>query len=249
MPLDTRSEAKTGKLTRSSQVETVAGTTKVSNRLTVFDRNSKMNFLVDTGADISVLPKRNYNTRPTSTRWKIYAANGTTIPTYGEVKMKLNLALRRNFEWKFIIADVQQSILGADFLKHYELLVDLHKRRLIDLVTQLHVDGIITTCHTPCLTKISHDNKVKEILHEFDEVLRPIKALDPKHCLQHHIITSGHPVAERARRLSPNRLRAAQAVFQNFIQQGICEPSSSPWASPLHMVKKFDGSWRPCGLS
>jgi hypothetical protein len=23
--------------------------------------------------------------------------------------------------------------------------------------------------------------------------------------------------------------------------------STSPWASPLHMVMKKDGSWRPCG--
>ena len=28
---------------------------------------------------------------------------------------------------------------------------------------------------------------------------------------------------------------------------GIIRSSSSPWASPLHMVKKPDSSWRPCG--
>ena len=28
---------------------------------------------------------------------------------------------------------------------------------------------------------------------------------------------------------------------------GICQKASSPWASPLHMVPKADGSWRPCG--
>ena len=27
---------------------------------------------------------------------------------------------------------------------------------------------------------------------------------------------------------------------------GICAKASSPWASPLHMVTKQDGSWRPC---
>ena len=27
----------------------------------------------------------------------------------------------------------------------------------------------------------------------------------------------------------------------------IVRPSSSPWASPLHMVPKPNGSWRPCG--
>lgn len=33
-----------------------------------------------------------------------------------------------------------------------------------------------------------------------------------------------------------------------MIEQGICRPSSSPYASPLHMVpKKEAGTWRPCG--
>ena len=30
-------------------------------------------------------------------------------------------------------------------------------------------------------------------------------------------------------------------------RMGICSKASSPWASPLHMVHKSDGSWRPCG--
>lgn len=30
-------------------------------------------------------------------------------------------------------------------------------------------------------------------------------------------------------------------------EQGICGPSKSPYASPLHLVAKADGDWRPCG--
>ena len=32
-----------------------------------------------------------------------------------------------------------------------------------------------------------------------------------------------------------------------MLQMQIIRPSSSPWASPLHMVPKPNGSWRPCG--
>ncbi|UYV76605.1 hypothetical protein LAZ67_14001434 [Cordylochernes scorpioides] len=32
-----------------------------------------------------------------------------------------------------------------------------------------------------------------------------------------------------------------------MMEKGICRPSKSPWASPLHLVPKKDGSLRPCG--
>ncbi|MGR0243464.1 reverse transcriptase family protein, partial [Klebsiella pneumoniae] len=35
--------------------------------------------------------------------------------------------------------------------------------------------------------------------------------------------------------------------FQRMIAEGICRPSNSPWASPLHIVMKKDGTIRPCG--
>ena len=62
----------------------------------------------------------------------------------------------------------------------------------------------------------------------------------------HYVVTKGPPVAEHARRLSPEKLRAAKETFQKLIKDGLCRPSSSPWAAPLHMVPKKDESWRIC---
>ena len=44
-----------------------------------------------------------------------------------------------------------------------------------------------------------------------------------------------------------DKLSTARAEFQKMEDLGIIRRSDSPWASPLHVVPKSDGSWRPCG--
>jgi hypothetical protein len=84
-----------------------------TDRLFISDRATKHSFLVDTGSDLCVFQgaKRvNYD---------LFAANGTTIPTYGWISLSLNLGLRRDFTLRFVVADVQIPIIGADLLASY----------------------------------------------------------------------------------------------------------------------------------
>ncbi|UYV72974.1 hypothetical protein LAZ67_10001349 [Cordylochernes scorpioides] len=46
---------------------------------------------------------------------------------------------------------------------------------------------------------------------------------------------------------SPRKTRRGKEIFVFMMEKGICRPSKSPWASPLHLVPKKDGSLRPCG--
>jgi cleavage and polyadenylation specificity factor subunit 1 len=87
-----------------------------------------------------------------------------------------------------------------------------------------------------------------KLLEDFPDVVCPSGELPPvKHSVLHFIETDGQPVVSKYRRLDPVKIAAAQKEFTQLEKQGIIRRSSSSWSSPLHMVQKADGSWRPCG--
>ncbi len=51
----------------------------------------------------------------------------------------------------------------------------------------------------------------------------------------------------RPRQLDPEKHRIAEEEFLALEKAGIIHRSNSPWASPLYLVSKMDGSWRLCG--
>jgi len=177
----------------------------------------------------------------------LYAANNTEIRTYGIKTQVLDLGLRRSFRWNFIIADVKQAIIGADFLAHHGILPDLKNRRLIDEHTTLTTRSQISSSKQTSIFTINSKNKITGLLRKYIDITRPTALTNVTHNVRHYVTTIGPPVAERFRRLAPEKYSAAKREFENMLEQGICQPSSSQWASPLHLVKKEDGSWRPCG--
>lgn len=187
------------------------------------------------------------NIQPTDT--SLYAVNGSPITVYGSTIKKINLGMTKEFIWIFIVADVSSPIIGADFLVHFDLLVDMKRRQLIDRETlkaiacKLNKDNVYTEIKAFNVT-----DPYANLLKLFPEILS-IAPLGKSSCAQaiHHIETKGPPVFARARHLNPEKYAAAKAEFNILLQAGIVRPSKSNWSSPLHMVKKPDGNWRPCG--
>lgn len=224
-----------------------ADESRLHGRLFIFDQNTKIKFLVDSGAVVSCLPKHFAKCRQPK-ELKLYAANGSCINTYGIRSIELNFGLRRNFPWKFIIADVSSPIVGADFLERYGLLLDVKNQRLIDGLTYLSKRG--EKCLGPSLglTLVSAEMPYHKILAEYPNLLRPNLGNDLKcHSVTHHIETRGPPVHSKARRLSPEKLSFLKKEFKLLMEQGIIRVSKSEWSSPIHMVKKPDGDYRICG--
>lgn len=101
-------------------VETVSGHS--DNRLSLQDRNSGIYYyLIDSGAEISVLPPNATDQASPNHSFILTPVNNSTIKTYSQKFVTLDIAHRRAFCWIIIIADVSKPIFGSDFLYHFKI--------------------------------------------------------------------------------------------------------------------------------
>ena len=107
-----------------------AGPNACSRMFFMCDKVSGRRFMVDNGAELSVIPPSLTNRRNLDPGFTLQAVNKTSISTYGRRLLSLNFGLRRNFSFVFVIADVSTALLGADFLDTFDLKVDVRRSRL-----------------------------------------------------------------------------------------------------------------------
>lgn len=154
--------------------------------------------MVDTGADLSILPKNLFDKVNKPETYKLFAANGTHIETFGHITCNINLGLRRDFIWTFLIANVSKPILGADFLSEYGLLVDVKNKQLIDAQTNLRTRCNSQLTQYQRVTSVDVKSDFNELINEFKDLTLPptfnkCDNLKPS-MVKHQIITTGQPV-------------------------------------------------------
>ena len=166
----------------------------------VTDRESRLCFLVDIGSALSIIPSSKAERKNRQDTFGLLVANNSPIVTYGTRLLMLNLGLRRTFRWVFMIANGRNPILGADFLNHYGLVVDMCRGRLLDTRSRLSVQSVISSSPSPSPTllpkKLSND--FTAIMAKFPPITQPCSKDRPiKHDITHHIDTTGPPVSVR----------------------------------------------------
>ena len=110
----------------------------------------------------------------------------------------------------------------------------------------VHLDDLYQRT-TSCL-KEAQKAEVAALLAEFADVFaRSTDDLGRTSIVKHDIRTSeSKPIRQNPTRLPSSRRAVAEAEIQNMLKRGVIEPTSSPWASPIVLVRKKDGTTRFC---
>ena len=93
----------------------------------------------------------------------------------------------------------------------------------------------------------TQQQQLKALFQEFSDIIS--QGEDDLGCTplnQHTIETEGPLLCQPYRHQNPAVRQEEMAQVQQMLSSGVIRPSNSPWASPVVMVKKKDGSLRFC---
>lgn len=98
---------------------------------------------------------------------------------------------------------------------------------------------------------MEQQSQLQKVLQSFPEVFNERLGLPPKQDIEHSIILQEGtpPVNVRPYHYPHYQKNEKERQVQEMITQGIIRPSSSPFSSPVILVKKKDDTWRMCRLS
>ena len=112
--------------------------------------------------------------------------------------------MRRDFVWIFIVASVEQPIIGADFMYHHKIDLSLHEGTITDSTTGLSIKaeqsyGPLISMPTPL------DENLKSLLKKYPSLTAHFETLPPPtHGHTHKIPTVGEAPFVRPRKLDPS---------------------------------------------
>lgn len=205
--------------------------------------------LLDSGATRTIIGADGYERfkrfhlklHPTGVR-NCRIADETQYPVIGSYNVPVCVEDRMSLVEVLVMPSLPQSlILGADFWRKIGIIPDLrHGNWQFTTSSDAALGSLTDSSHlTPEQTR-----RLEDFLQ--DLFLKLPKGLGCTNLVQHVIKTEAEPIKQRFYPISPTLQKHVFAELDDMLEKGIVEPSTSPWSSPIVMVKKPDGTYRFC---
>lgn len=206
--------------------------------------NTNVKYLIDSGAEHSVLPLKLANkSNLNASILQLITPDGKSIKTYGKQVLKLQFD-NQHYLVSFIVADISEPILGIDFLSENKITINPAENLLQTKQTN-HV------CINNVQTIQEMNPRIKLLLNKYEQLtkdeIRINKDTDHK-MIKHYIkLNTNVPLSSKQHYLSQELSVEVKKHFEELMKQGIVRRSSSPYSSPITVVKKNNGKLRICG--
>ena len=206
--------------------------------------------LVDTGSNATILGRlglnllRELKVQIEYENLNVTTADGKSQDFLGYVNIPIVFNDIKKFCKILVIPSIEHTmILGVDFLNMFNIKVDFsdntYKLKNVSV-------SIVNTIQP--LDSLSDVQK-----HQLDGVIDLFKEIAPAdrigrtNLISHTItLTNDKPFKQRQYPLSPIMQKYLNEEIDKMLDQGVIQPSNSPYCSPLWLVKKSDGSFRVC---
>ena len=217
-------------------------------RLGLILAQKRRDVLVDTGASRSLIRRSvwleicesSHRAPVVQTAEVLKSLSGHVLPTLG----RTHIALKGKSVPLYIVEDLKTDLLlGGDALGILEANINF-KSHTVTLMGESY----------PAQRAGSSDSQVAAVQTEGDKwaacfpaVFDGLSGLRCTNLVQMEIDTGDHlPISQRPYRLPLSKRQLVDEEIEKMLAEDIIERSSSPWASPITLVPKKDGSIRFC---
>lgn len=213
--------------------------------------NNNVLGLIDTGSNASIFGSLglgiiNYLGKPLirDSQLKITTADGSPQELLGYIDVDISVNNICKEVRVLVIPSVEHKlILGVDFLKKFEISLDLANGSY-----KMNDVSISVVNAVQPLESLSSNEKSQ--LHEVMKLfisIAPKNRLGRTHLLSHSIeLIDKKPFKQRQYPLSPVMQKHLNSEVDKMLKLGLIQPSTSPYCSPLWLVKKSDDTFRVC---
>lgn len=167
-------------------------------------------------------------------------ANGQVCSSIGSCRVPMKVKDKVVLMEVLIMLELPRMILlGADFWRALGIVPNLRNNEWFFSAETVHVATVDTHLDE------NQETKLNELVDKTFGLMGD-DVIGCTNLVEHEILVDGPPVKQRYYPVSPVLQKHIDQQLNDMLQQGIVEKSSSPWSSPIIMVKKKDGTYRFC---